>query len=138
MLIATGGVMVSAKDAIAVFVTMSVTITVKFEVGPPVAGVPLSMPLDRPNVIPLGRAPAVCTQVYGGEPPDAVNVKEYGIPCPPVDNGELLVMVNCAEQSAQVNRSPEICRNRSITIYLFGQVAGNFRTWWGRPLAELL
>src|SRR5258708_23464997 len=102
---------------------------VTFEVTPPVVGMPLREPVARPSISPLGRAPPIWVQVYGCAPPVALKLKKYGIPCPPVGNGELLVMVSDWAQSAPANASPQRCR-RSVTNTLFDRMTGKFRTWW--------
>ena len=75
LLIATGGVMVTANDALVFSPSISITCTMKLEVDPPVVGVPLRTPC-RLSVSPLGRAPEICVQVYGSVPPVAMKVKE--------------------------------------------------------------
>src|SRR5262249_46780919 len=44
---------------------------------------PNSIPVGISSVRPAGAAPAVTDQLYGGVPPAAVNVCEYGLPVPP-------------------------------------------------------
>src|SRR5258706_9025873 len=104
---------------------------VTFDVTPPVVGMPLREPVARPSISPLGRAPPIWVQVYGCAPPVALKLKEYGIPCPPVGSGELLVMVSDCAQSAPANASPQMCR-RNVTSTLFDRMKGKFRTWWRR------
>ncbi|MEO7651069.1 MAG: hypothetical protein ABIZ80_11425, partial [Bryobacteraceae bacterium] len=66
----------------------SVTVAVKLKL-PAVVGVPVMEPF-APSDNPAGAEP---DHVYGGVPPAAVRVCEYGEPTVPPGKGEVLVMV---------------------------------------------
>src|SRR5579862_7545892 len=62
-------------------VELSVAVTVKLKV-PAAVGVPESRPLGASGT-PVGVAPEVTANVYGGVPPDAVMLWEYAMPKAP-------------------------------------------------------
>ena len=72
-------------------VVKSVTCTVKLEL-PVLLGVPAMAPLDE-RLRPDGNEPAVIVHRYGGVPPEAESVAEYGVPTMPFDS-PVVVTVN--------------------------------------------
>ena len=48
------------------------------------------------NSRPAGKAPDVTDQVYGGVPPVAARVPEYGMPALPIGRGDVVVMEGAA------------------------------------------
>ena len=88
------------KLAVAVAPVLSVTCAVK-RYDPAVVGVPDINPLSESSVSPVGRCPAVVTQVYGGVPPETARVAVYEIPT--VDGGRELVTICKAETRGHVD-----------------------------------
>jgi hypothetical protein len=70
------------RFAVAVLLALSVASTVKLET-PTVVGVPEITPVLVPSDNPAGKLPAVTPHVYGGVPPTAVKLVEYGTPTVP-------------------------------------------------------
>src|SRR5580704_6151705 len=87
---------------------------------------PLSTPLPAPNPRPAGRVEAV--QLYGGIPPVAKSVWEYGTPRVPPGRDEVPIARGglCADEIA-ANRAP-IAKHRSPTkIVLESAIIGHSR-----------
>jgi hypothetical protein len=83
--IVTPNVWVATSDA------LSDTCTVKIKV-PALRGTPLSTPLAEASVMPTGRVPLVTVQRYGGVPPEAARVTEYGTLADPPGSAAAVVM----------------------------------------------
>jgi hypothetical protein len=92
MLIAEA-VMVRLKDFVAAPAPLSLTFTVKLYV-PPVPGVPVRVPVLETSDRPVGNLPEATEHVYGGVPPLAAKVWEYGVPtAPPGSCGSVLMLI---------------------------------------------
>ena len=70
---------------------LSDTFTVNTK-APALWGTPLRTPLVAPSVMPKGRVPLVTVQRYGGVPPEAARVTEYGTFTDPPGNVAAVVM----------------------------------------------
>ena len=107
---------VAEKLAVAVAPVLSVTCVVR-RYEPAIVGVPDITPLSESSASPVGRCPAVMTQVYGGVPPEAERVAVYGIPTTDVGS-ELLTICN-AETCGHVEVSkPSMIRCTSATSHV--------------------
>src|SRR5579862_5609036 len=81
------------KSFVKVAPTLSATCTVKLK-SPAVAGVPPMVPVLEPSTSPVGSAPLLIDQPYGGFPPAAVKVVDgYAVPTAPSGKGSGVVMV---------------------------------------------
>jgi hypothetical protein len=82
------------KAAVAEPPRLSVTLNT-IDAGPAVgtAGVPEIAPVDGFNPSPEGRGPDWIDQIYGGMPPAAVSIWEYGSPTLPSGNGDTVLIV---------------------------------------------
>jgi hypothetical protein len=83
-----GALVVNDNGAVADTDALSVTLTVKFD-DPAAVGVPDIVLPERPR--PAGRVPLEMDQVYGGDPPVASSVCEYGTPTVPAGNEDVLI-----------------------------------------------
>jgi len=104
-----GAVTVMKKPCWPVAAAESVTLTTKLKV-PVTVGVPEIVPPAGFSVKPVGKAPLIMLQVYGGVPPAATRFVAYGVPIWPLGRG-LGKMDGCAwtglasDRPKPVNRS---------------------------------
>src|SRR5215831_19036150 len=109
--------MATALAALALVLSVACTEKVK---RPPAAGVPLIVP-PALRLRPSGRAPAISDHAYGGDPPAALTVCEYGVPALPAGSEDVVMTNACgaiAMESGAV--APADALSVTFTVKLAG------------------
>src|ERR1043166_8095499 len=104
--------MVRAKTFVVVLPTLSAACSVKVKEPLP-AGVPLRIPDEEFSIKPAGSA--VDVQVYGGSPPAAAKVWEYGFPVVAGGSGEAVEIVMVDDLNERTNCFVVVARALSVT-----------------------
>src|ERR1700728_3862955 len=85
---------------------------------PAAVGVLEMTPLVPPSTRPLGKAPAVTDNTYGGTPPVPASVWLYATPMVPLFNGEFVVMTSGDTFTGSVKGPVAVVPLLSLTVTL--------------------